>query len=100
MSGVDDTHDLNGLDARISTRGYFERILHERDALEEERDRRLEERYENQKEALAAALVSAEKANFDLQNQIDALKDFQGKLIALAMSTPVVTAIIVYLLTR
>lgn len=100
MSEGNDPHDLNSLEARISMRGYFERILRERDEREKERNRRLDDRYQNQKEALAAALIAARDTTIDLQNQIDELKEFQARLIALALAAPVVTAIIVYLLTR
>jgi hypothetical protein len=54
--------DLNGLDSLISVRGYFERILRERDERDKERDRRLDERFEAQEKAVNAALAAAEKA--------------------------------------
>jgi hypothetical protein len=97
----DDARDLNGLDAkiRISIR-YFERILRERDEREKERNERLDERYRNQKEALGAALISAKEDMAELEGKIDDLKAFQSRLISIALATPVVTAIIVYLLTR
>ena len=50
------------LDERINVRGYFERILQERDRREGERDRRLDERFEGQEKAVTAALAAAEKA--------------------------------------
>jgi hypothetical protein len=53
---------LNGLDEKINTRGYFERILAERDKRDAERDRRLDERFESQEKAVSAALAAAEKA--------------------------------------
>jgi hypothetical protein len=59
---VTEDHNLNGINERISTRGYFERILNERDKRELERDRRLDERFDAQEKAVAAALAAAEKA--------------------------------------
>jgi hypothetical protein len=54
--------DLNGLDHRINDRGFFERLLSERDRTEAERDKRLDERFEAQKEGLAVALAAAKEA--------------------------------------
>lgn len=51
MSG--EYHNL--LDERINTRGFFERILADRDKLDGERDRRMEERFENQEKAVVKA---------------------------------------------
>lgn len=59
---MSEEHHLNGLDSRIDTRGYFERILTERDKRDAERDRRLDERFESQEKAVDAALAAAEKA--------------------------------------
>lgn len=56
-----DPHDLNDL-SKIGIRGYFERILQERDRRDAERDRRLDERFEAQEKAVTSALAAAEKA--------------------------------------
>jgi hypothetical protein len=53
---------MNGLDERISTRGFFERILQEQDKVNSERDKRLDERFEASEKAVSAALAAAEKA--------------------------------------
>lgn len=52
---------LNGLDDKINVRGYFERILNERAQTELMRDKLLDERFESQEKALAAALTSAKE---------------------------------------
>jgi methylase of polypeptide subunit release factors len=57
-----DDRSSASLDERINVRGYFERILMERDRREGERDRRLDERFEGQEKAVTAALAAAEKA--------------------------------------
>jgi hypothetical protein len=62
MSG-DPNHNLSDtLDGRINDRGFFERILSEREKVDAERDRRLDERFEGQDKAVAAALAAQEKA--------------------------------------
>jgi hypothetical protein len=53
---------MNDLDERINVRGYFERILSERDRRDAERDKRFDERYDAQEKAVEAALSAAEKA--------------------------------------
>ena len=53
---------MSGMDSLISTRGYFERILNERDKVEIERDRRLDERFAAQEKALDAALLERDKS--------------------------------------
>lgn len=52
---MSEEHNLNSLDKTISDRGYFERILKERERFEQERDRRLEERFAAQQVALEFA---------------------------------------------
>ncbi len=51
---VDETH-LNSLDNKINERGFFERILAERDKTEAEREKRLNERFASQEKAVAKA---------------------------------------------
>jgi len=70
------------------------------EALLAERDKRMDERHDAQKTALAAALVAADRDKDELQDQIDVLKVFQSKLISIALGAPVATAVIVFLLTR
>ena len=53
---------LNDLDTKINVKGYFERILAEREKRDAERDKRLDERFDSQEKAVAAALSAAEKA--------------------------------------
>lgn len=53
---------LAGLNDKINDKGYFERILAERDRVDAEREKRLDERSLASKEAVTAALASAEKA--------------------------------------
>ena len=66
MSGTGDemaSHPhLSEMDNLISTRGYFERILAERDRAEVERDKRLDERFAAQEKALDAALLERDKS--------------------------------------
>jgi len=52
---VTPAHDLNDLDSRISNRGYFERVLVEREKKDDERDRRLDERFAAQEKAIGKA---------------------------------------------
>lgn len=59
---VGQIHELNGIDSVITIRGYFERILIESDKVNQERDKRMDERFESQEKALTAALAAAEKA--------------------------------------
>lgn len=61
MSGEHPLGEINGPQA-ISMRGYFERIMQERDKADVERDKRLDERFEGQEKAVNAALAAAEKA--------------------------------------
>ena len=143
-------HDpLSSLDERINIRGYIERILTERDRVDEEREKRLNERSQAAKEAVTAALASAEKAvdaamaaaekasqkseeaaaetlkshnNLIAQSRerdstyatqtdlshanegIKRLESFQAKILGalgiVAILFPLVTALVVYLLTR
>lgn len=60
MSGMEDSS--HNLDDRINLKGFFERILAERDKRDLERDRRLDERFDAQEKAVTAALATAEKA--------------------------------------
>ena len=119
---------LNDLDdSKIGIRGYFERILVEREKLDAERDRRLDERFEAQDKAVLKAETAARetlKAHNDLIRQsrdrdatyatqkdldhvtegLDLVRSFQSKILgALALSMvvmPTVTAVIVYLLSQ
>lgn len=50
------------LDDRINVRGFFERILQERDKIEDEREKRLNERFRAQETALAAALAERDRS--------------------------------------
>lgn len=57
-----DDHHLSSIDERINVRGYFERILAERDRNDAERNKRLDERFEAQEKAVQFALTEREKA--------------------------------------
>lgn len=46
------TDELNGLDSKINDRGFFERIMKERERFEAERDRRIEEKFAELAKAL------------------------------------------------
>jgi hypothetical protein len=47
--------ELNGIDERINARGFFERILAERDKTDAEREKRLNERFAGQEKAVVKA---------------------------------------------
>ena len=53
-------HDA--LNDRINVRAFFERILKERDHSEAEREKRLDERFSSQKEAVTAAFAAQKEA--------------------------------------
>ena len=55
-------HNLSDLNHRINDRGYFERILQERKDFDIEREKRLDERFEGQEKAVAAALTAQKEA--------------------------------------
>jgi ribosome-binding protein aMBF1 (putative translation factor) len=52
---VGETNHLNSLDSKINERGFFERILAERDKTEAEREKRLNERFASQEKAVMKA---------------------------------------------
>ena len=143
---VDDLNDLS----RIGDRGFFERILKEHKELLAERDRRLDERFQSQKEAINKAeqrldgtltgfpqeyakrleleqmkvtaettakvleqkVVDSAKALAESQDKTDQradtrmkkMEDYQARLTGFAVAgmvvVPLITALIVYLLTR
>jgi len=70
-------HNLNNLDRNINDRGYFERILHERTKTDDERDRRMEERFRSQEENVKLALQTqkeeSKKDFIELQRRLDQL---------------------------
>jgi exonuclease VII large subunit len=138
--------DLNGLDGKISARGFFERVLKEHKETLREWDERLDERFIAQKEAvnkaeqrldrtlagfpqeyakrleieqmkttaettagvLSQKVVDSAKALAEAQDKADAraadrmtkMENYQARLTGVALTAPVVTAIIVYLLTN
>lgn len=71
----------------------LDRALRARKEFEAERDRRLEERFR-------AAEITVELQLTELRRQLTRMEAAQNRLIGLALGAPVVTAIIVYLLTR
>ena len=69
---MSDHEPLAGIDSKINDRGFFERILGERDKLETERDRRFEDRFKSIDEALKTALASRDR---ELVNALAAAKE-------------------------
>lgn len=59
-------HNLNTLDKTISDRGFFERLLREREKFDAERDRRLDERFKSQQ-------IAADFAAKELARRLDVL---------------------------
>lgn len=53
---------MNGLSGKIELKGYFERILSERDKADDERERRMDERFEQRDKALEAAFKAQQEA--------------------------------------
>lgn len=141
-----ESRHLNGLDERISTRGYFERILLEFKGTLTERNERLDERFQSQERAIKKAedrldgtlkgfpqeyarKTEMEQMRLDLANtatvlaekvtdsatalataqnkvtegqdaRLAALEKFQNKLLGLALVAPIVTGVIIWVLTR
>lgn len=138
--------DLNGIDSKINSREFFERVLKEHKETLHERDARLDERFAAQKEAITKAesrmdvvlsgfpqeyskrleleqmkttaditakvleqkVVDSAKALAEAQDKSDGrasdrmkkMEDYQSRLTGIALTAPVVTAVIAYLLTR
>ena len=76
MTEHEQHHDLSSLDIRINDRGFFERILKEREKFEYERDRRLDERFRAQE--IASDLVAKELSR-RLENLNHAYEQAQKK---------------------
>ena len=61
--------DLNALDRTISDRGFFERILREREKFDEERDRRIDERFDALSKALELQAAEYARRLHDLNGE-------------------------------
>lgn len=71
----------------------LERALRAHKELDAERDRRVDERFQAFDKAMGLQLV-------EMRRRLRKVEEDLAKLTALALGAPVVTAIIVYLLTR
>lgn len=93
----------------------LERALRARREFEDERDRRMEERFKAQDRSVTDSFRSQDrsvterlKSQADSNNlqlsemrrRLDVIEAAHDKLVVLAFGAPVVTAVIVYLLTR
>jgi hypothetical protein len=76
--------DLNNLDNRINDRGFFERILKERKNVDEERDRRFDERFEAQEKALDKAEAAQLRVNVAQNDFRSTLKEQSAEFITRA----------------
>jgi hypothetical protein len=122
--------ELNGIGNTINVRGYFERILAERDRTDTEREHRLDERFQAQEQAIrkaegalsavlsgfpqeyakVIALEEVRKAIEEIKGdhvqrrEVEELKKFQAKMLGgmaiVVLVLPIVTGVIVYILTR
>lgn len=82
MAGVSD--DDNGLlNERINVRGYFERILRERDLREAERDRRYQERFEAQEKELSLAAAEYARRLHDLNGEYKRDRERQAQFVSM-----------------
>jgi hypothetical protein len=64
-------HGLNNLNKTINDRGYFERVLTERDKTDAEREKRLNERFEGQERANKVAEQEREKSARALRDELE-----------------------------